>query len=157
MVTNDFQNKSVFKFVIKRCAKKPKEEKDLEITSCPYVGRLHSTLDHMARWKLFGHVTASIRILTLTSLRTHGYFWTSSVNKLTALPAFVNSSWWCLWCSLHMQQLGKWLWFEAEEPGCRLRCSASSTHTSSADFMVTFKATMSPFPLSPLGSNESFH
>lgn len=140
------------------------KEKDRRERSVAYIMSIcrHTwlTLDHMGRWKLFGHVTASIRILTLTSLPTHGYFWMSSVNKLTPLPAFVNSSWWCLWCSLHVYQLGKSLWFH-ESCACRsgpLCAVQARPHThQAADFMVTFRATMSPFHLSPLGSNESFH
>lgn len=51
-------------------------------------------------------LTCDCEYWDLTSLRSRGYFWMFSVNKLTPLPAFINSSWWCLWCTLHVYPLG---------------------------------------------------
>lgn len=120
----------------KMCEKlKEKERRERSVAYIMSICRqTWLTLDHMGRWKLFGHVTASIRIFTLTSLPTQGYFWMSSMNKLTPLQAFVNSSWWCLWCSLHIYQLGKSWWLH-EAYACRsgpLHAVQARPHTHQA-------------------------
>lgn len=73
------------------------ERIDQYLTSRPYV-HLWLIRDRMDRWKRFRHVTVSIMVFAMTSLQPHGYFWMFFVNKLTPVPAFINSSRWCMCC-----------------------------------------------------------
>lgn len=74
--------------------------------SVAYITSIHPSLTHTWSYRQMetistSLVAANIMIITLTSLWTQacGYFWMSFVNKLTPLPTFINSSWWCkMWC-----------------------------------------------------------
>lgn len=152
---------------------KRKRKKKKKISSLHHV---HMSVYLTHTWS-YGQMetilTCDCEYWDLTSLRSHGYFWMFSVNKLTPLPAFINSSWWCLWCTLHVYPLGNSSCFheilslqkQASLPGesgtlnFGSLCAARvwSFTRQALIFMATFKATMSPFHLGPLGSNESFH
>lgn len=140
---------------------------------------------HMNTWKLLWHVTVSILIIKMTSLHAHSYFWIFFVNKWTPHPAFINSSWWCIWSiccyTTHLPVGGHFQKVYANKaplpwmyqklpldqtdshhllpplPYCRKYYSSKAIDTSRTNFMMTFKATMSPFHLSLLCRNESFH